>query len=246
MSSRITQRHQRIKFFQAFLRLLAFYRLRFINDNYRIGPGNNIDRPATAKLVQLHINTACILTLDIKCLRVDDHYIYRAVRSKAVDLCQPVRVINKKTNLLTVFLRKMFLCHLKGFINTFANSNTRYDHNIFTPAITLVQLVHGFDVSVCFTDTSLHLYSQIVSALQLIRWFYLVISLYFIDIFQYDAIIQFRHDTLIVPACILYQRTLPLLMPFIDQISRGQIRLAGKHITYCFCRIGLELLMFKL
>ena len=46
MRSRITQRNHRIKLLQVFLCLLTFHRLRFINDQDRIGLRNDINRSA--------------------------------------------------------------------------------------------------------------------------------------------------------------------------------------------------------
>ena len=113
VGSRITQCHQRREFFQVLLSLLSFNRLWLINDNNRIGLCNDINRSSGTKLIQLHINSSGILTLSIKCLRIDYHYTDRIIRRKPVNLCKLRRIIDKETNLLSIFLCKMLLCYLE-------------------------------------------------------------------------------------------------------------------------------------
>ena len=113
MRSRITQCHQRMELFQVLLSLLTFYRLRFINDYNRICLCNDINRSSGAKFIQLHINSSGIFSFRIKCLRINNHYIYEIIRGKSINLCQLRRIIDKETNLLSILFCKMLLCYLK-------------------------------------------------------------------------------------------------------------------------------------
>lgn len=99
------------------------------------------------------------------------------VRCKTVNLCKLSRVVDKETNLFAVFLCKMLLSHLEGFIYTLANRNARYNNDKLTPAIALVELEHCFDVGISFTDTSFHFDSQVVSTFQLVGGFNLISTL---------------------------------------------------------------------
>jgi len=181
MSGGVAQRQQRIKLFQAFLCLLALDRLRLVNDQNRVCLCDNVDWAAGAELVQLHVNASRILTSGVECLRVDDHDIDGAVRRKAVNFRKLCRVVDEEPDLLTVFLREMFLRHLKRLIDALADGNARHDHDELAPTIVLVQLIHGLDVGISLTNTCFHLNGQIVATFQLIRWLDLICALYLLQ-----------------------------------------------------------------
>lgn len=75
----------------------------------------------------------------------------------------------------------MLLRYLEGLIDAFSNGNAGHDHDKLAPTIVLVQLIHGLDVGVGFTDTGLHLNGQVITAFQPLRGFDLVGPLYFLQ-----------------------------------------------------------------
>ena len=189
MSRRITKCHQRIKLLQILLCLLAFYRLRFINNHDRICFCNNINRTTRTELIEFHIDTSRIFSTSIKCLRVDNHYINRGARRKAVNFSKLSRIVNKEANLLTILFCKMLLSYLKWLIYTFTYSYARYNNNELAPTISTVKLIHSFYVCICFTNTGLHFDSQIKSSFQLHRRLNLICSLYCLNMFQNQSIV---------------------------------------------------------
>ena len=88
MRSRIAECHQGIKLHEPLLRLLALYGLRLVNNENRVRLGNDVNRSAAAKLIQLHINPASIFASGIERLGIDDHHIDGTVRGESVNLCK--------------------------------------------------------------------------------------------------------------------------------------------------------------
>ena len=52
----------------------------------------------------------------------------------------------------------------EGLIHTFADSYGWHYNNKLTPAISFVQLKHGFNVCICLADNGFHFNSEIVFA----------------------------------------------------------------------------------
>ena len=189
MGCGIAEGEQWAEFLQTFLGLLAFNGLRFVNNQNRVGLGNNINRAARTELVQFHVNSSGIFALSVECLGIDNHDIDGIIRCKAVNLCQLGRVIDKESDFLAVFFRKMLLGHLKGLIHALTYCDTWYNNDELTPAISTVKLIHCFNVCICFTNTGFHFDSQIKFAFQFHGWLNLIRSLYCIDMFQNQSII---------------------------------------------------------
>ena len=61
----------------------------------------------------------------------------------------------------------MLLCNLEGLIDTFTNSNARHHDNKLAPTIMFIELEHGFDVGISFSDTGFHLDGKIIFPLKL-------------------------------------------------------------------------------
>ena len=200
MGGRIAESHQRMELRQILLRLLPLHGLGLIDDQNRIRLSDDIDRPAGAEFVQLHVDTAGILSSGIKGLGVDDHNIDGAVRCEAINFGQLGRVVDKKTDLFTILFRKMLLGHLERFIHTLADGDAGHHHDELAPAIGAVQLVHGLDVGVGLAHASLHLDSQVVMPLQLVRRFQLVGPLYLLQILQNVSVGELRHDFVVAPS----------------------------------------------
>ena len=243
----IAECQQRAKFFQPFLGLLAFHRLGLVNNQDWIRLCDNINRAAGTKLVQFHVNAPCILPFGVECLGIDDHNIDGAVRRKAVNFRKLCRIVDEEPDLLAVFLRKMLLGHLKGFVNTFSNGDAGYNHDELTPTVVLVQLVHGLDIGIGLADTCLHFNGQVITALQLVRRFDLVGALYLLQMLQNQLFGKLRHNALVAPAGevrVICHRLLAVAS--VHQIGGGQIRLSGENVNDCFCRIRLKFLMFEL
>ena len=183
MSRGVAECQQRAKLFQPFLRLFSFDRLRLVNNQNWVRLCNDVNRATGTELVQLHVNTPCVLTLGIERLRVDNHDIDGAVRCKAVNLRELGRIVDEEPDLLAVFLRKMLLRHLKGLINALADGDARHDHDEFAPTIVLVQFIHGLDVGIRFTNTCFHLNGQIVASFQLFGRLDLIGALHLLQVF---------------------------------------------------------------
>lgn len=143
--------------------------MRLIDNQNRICFCNNVNWATGAKAIQLSeyncsIFVCSFATLQffirinrfIKCLHINYHNIDGTVRCKAVDLSKLRGVIDEETNLLAVFLCKMFLSHLKGFVDALADCDARHNHNELTPTVVFVQLIHGLDVGIGLADTGLH------------------------------------------------------------------------------------------
>ena len=148
MGCGVAEGKQRTEFLQTLLGLLAFNGLRFVNNQNRIGLGNNIDRTAGTEFVQFHVNSSGILALGVECLGVNNHNIDGVIRSEAVNLRKLCGVVDEEANLLPVFLCKMLLGHLEGLVDTFTDSHAQYNHDELTPTVVLVQFIHGFDIGV--------------------------------------------------------------------------------------------------
>ena len=248
----IAQSKQRMKFFQPLFCLRAFDRLWFINNEDRICFGNNIYGAAGAELVQLHINAPCVLALCIERLHVDDHHIDGTVGGKAVDLGQLRGIINKKADLLSVFLGKMLLRHLKGLVHSLPDRYARDNDDELAPSVMFVQLVHGLDVSVRLAHARFHLDSEVILArfrpFQPFGWLELVRPLHLLQIAQNDLIREPGNDRFIAPTGeVLLVRDGHLIVNApVYHISRREIRLPREHIHHGFRRVRLEFLMFEL
>ena len=248
---RIAHGKQRVKFLEAELRLFALDGLRLVDDENRVRLRENVDRPAAAELVQLHINTPRVLAGCVKRLRVDDHDVDRAVRSEAVDFGKLRGVIDEEADFLTVILRKVILRDLKGFIHALADGDARYNHDEFAPAETLVQLEHGFDVGIGFANACFHLDGEVVFAFEVWGRRELIGALNAVDVFQNDGVGQLRHKGLVAKAgvvqflCIGYALPLPIAA-FVHHIGRREEGLACEHVADSLCRICLKFLVFKL
>ena len=189
-----------MKLFQPLFCLRPFDRLRLVDNEDRVCFGNNINWTAGTKLIQLHINAPRIFAFCVERLRIDDHHIDGTIGGKTVDFRQLRGVIDKKAYLLSVFLGKMLLRHLKGLIHTLADGNARHNYDELAPAIMLVQFVHGLDISVSFADASFHFDGQIVSSFQLFRRLDLICPLHLLQVFQNNFIRKFRHYAFIAPS----------------------------------------------
>ena len=188
-----------MKLFQSLFCLHSLDRLRLVDNKDRVCFGYNINGATGTELVQLHINSPRIFAFGVECLRIDNHHVDGTIRGKAVDFRQLRGVIDKKAYLLSVFLSKMLLRHLKGLIYPLADGNARHDHNKLTPTVVLVQFVHGLDVSIGFTDARFHFNGQIVSPFQLFRRLDLICPLHLLQMFQNNFIRKFRHNAFIAP-----------------------------------------------
>ena len=257
VSRGVAECQQRAKFFKPFLRLFSFDRLRLVDNQNRVRFCNNINRATGTELVQLHVNTPRVLTLGIERLIIDNHDIDGTVRRKAVNFRELGGIIDKEPDLLAVFLREMLLCHLKGLINALADSNARHDHDELAPTVVLVQLIHGLDVGIGLADAGLHLNRQIITTFQLVRWLYLIGALHLLQMFQNQLVGKLRHDAFVAPAGRFlfffygYLRRfhtvrLYFLVASVYHIGRREVRLPGKDVNDCFCRIRLKFLMFEL
>ena len=141
----------------------------------------------------------------------------------------------------------MFLCHLKGLVNTFADCYAWHDNYKFAPTIVLVKLIHCFDVCICFADAGFHFDRQIITPLQLFGRLYLICALNFPYVFKDSRIIKPRHNAFIAPTGeVRVIRDRLLTIAPVHHVGRREVRLSGKGINDGFCRVGLEFLMFKL
>ena len=151
----------------------------------------------------------------------------------------------------------MFLRHLKGLINTLADGNARHDHNELAPAVVLVQLIHGLNVGIGLADAGLHFNRQVVATFQLIRRLDLISTLHLLQMFQNQLVGKLRHNAFVAPAGRFlfffygYLRRfltvrLYFLVASVYHIGRREVRLSGKDVNNCFCRIRLKFLMFEL
>ena len=248
MRSGVTQRQKRTKLFQPFLCLRSFDRLRLVNNKDRICFGDNVNGAAGTELVQLHINAASVFPFGVERLRIDDHHVDGTIRSKAVDLGQLRGIIDKEANLLSVFLGKMLLRHLKGLIHALADGDTRHHDDELAPAVVLVQFVHGLDVSISFADARLHFDGQVVVSFQLFRRLDLICPLHLLQMFQNDFVGKFRHDTLVAPAGKIFFVRNRLLIPSasVHEISGREVWLPCKHVHDGFGGVCLEFLVLEL
>ena len=229
----IAQRKERLELFEAFLGLLALHTLRLVDDQNRIRLCNNIDGLAAAERVELFVNDALILA-GIERLHVDDHDVDRAVGCKAVYLRQAVRIVDKKADFLVVFACKMLLCGLERFIDALADGDGRHDDDELAPAVTLVQLIHRFDVGIGFARAGFHFNREIDTRPgQLVRGFEPVSALHRAQIVQQLPICQIRHERLITEADLgiigayLHARQIAK----IAAIRHRAVRLAAEHIA---------------
>ena len=249
MGSGITQRHQRMEFFETLLGLSTLHRLRLVNNQDRIRLGDDINRSAAAEFIQLHVNPTGVLAFGIERLRIDDHDVDGAIRSKAVNLCELCRIVDEEANLLAVFLSKVFLRHLEGLVDAFTDSNRWNNNDELAPAVVLVQLIHRFDVGVCFADAGLHLNGQVESPFQLRRRRDQVCTLNLLNVFQNQMVIEFRNQFRIRPAGEVFRfghACLVIAQAFVHHVGRRQIGLTRKNIHHSLRSICLELLMLEL
>ena len=249
MRGGIAQRQERTELFQPLFCLHTFDRLRLINNEDRICFGDDVDRFAGAELVQLHINAPRVLTFGVERLRIDDHHIDGTVGGKAVDFRQLRGIVDEEADLLSVFLGKMFLRHLKGLVHSLSDRYTRYNDNKLAPSVMLVQLVHCLDICVRLAYPGLHLYGQVVMSFQLLGRLDLICPLHLLQVFQNDFVRKFGHDMLIAPTgevVVFSNGLLPKSRPLVHHIGRRKIRLTREHVHHGFRRVRLELLMLEL
>ena len=64
--------------------------------------------------------------------------------------------VDEVADFLSVFLGKMFLCHLEGLIDAFADGNAGDYDDEFAPTIGAVQFVHCLYIGICFAHSGLH------------------------------------------------------------------------------------------
>ena len=143
----------------------------------------------------------------------------------------------------------MFLCDLQRLIHALTNGNTWNDYDKLAPAVSLVQLVHGLDVGIRFSDTCFHFDRQVEMPLQLFRRLDLIGTLNFLQVFQNHFIAEFRDDFLICPACELLVgigQEFILIRPPVDHIGRCEIGLSCENVNDCLCGICLKFLMLEL
>ena len=141
----------------------------------------------------------------------------------------------------------MLLRHLKGLINALADGNARHDHNELAPTVVLVQFVHGLNVGIGLADAGLHFNRQIITTFQLVRRLDLIGALHLLQMFQNQLVGKLRHDTFVTPAGevrVIRERLLTIAP--VHHVGRREVRLSGKDVNNCFCRIRLKFLMFEL
>ena len=252
MSGRITQRQQWVEGSQPFFRLLSLYALRLVDDQNGIRLGDDVNRTAGAKLIEFHINAPRVFAAGIEGLRIDNHDVDRAVRSKAVDLRKLGRIVDKETDLLPVLRGEMVLRHLKRFVYAFADGDARHYDDKLTPTIVLVQLVHGLDIRIGLAYACFHLNGQIELAglrrFNFFRRFNLIRPLDLSQTFQNHRVGKLRHDGLVAPAhkLILVQKGRLIVGAPVHHVRRREIGLSSKNVYDGFRRICLKFLMFKL
>ena len=247
VGSRVAQGDHRVELFHPLFGLLALHRLRFINNQNRVRLCNNVNGPTGTELVQLHINTAGIFAFGIERLRIDDHDIDGTIRGKAVDFRQLCGVVDKEADLLAVLFCKVILCDLKRFIHTLTDGNTGHDHDKLTPAVMLVQLIHGLDIGVGFADTCFHLNGKVIVSLQLLGRLNLVGALDFLQVLQTHTVVQLWYNMFIAPACeACFHISLVNAPAVVDAVICGQVGLARKDVHHGFCGICLKFLVFEL
>ena len=247
VSRGIAQRQKRIELLQPLLRLLALDGLRLVDDQDRVGLGDNVDRPAGAELVQLHVNAPRVLSPGVERLRIDDHGVDRAVRGKTVDFSELGGVVDKETDLPAVLLGEVFLRHVERLVNALADRDAGNDDDELAPAVMLVQFVHRLDVRIRLADARLHLDRQIVASFQLSGGGDPVRPLNFVQLLQNTIVGKSRHNALVAPARVIFLlRQAPLIIDApIHQIRRREVRLSGKNVDDRLGRVGLKLLTLE-
>lgn len=128
----------------------------------------------------------------------------------------------------------MLLCGLERFIDAFADSDGRHDDDELAPAVTLVQLIHRFDVGIGFARAGFHLDGKIDAwPGQLVRGFQAVPALHRAQVVQQPPVCQIRHERLITEADLgiigayLHARQIAK----IAAIRHRAVRLAAEHIA---------------
>ena len=238
-----------MEFLQTFLRLLAFDRLRLVDNQNRIRLGDDINRSAGTELVELHVNASRVLSAGVKRLRIDNHHIDGAVGGKTIYLSKLRGVVDEKAYLLPVFLGKVVLRHLKRLVNALADGDRRHDHDELRPTVGLIQLVHGLDVGIGFSDAGLHLDGQVVFAFELLGRLDLPITLDLPDMLKYLSVGQFWHDLCVRPArevIVLVHAELIGSGSSIHHVGGREVWLPGKDIHDGFGGVSLKLLMLEL
>ena len=247
MGCGISQGQQRAELFQPLFRLFALDRLRLVDNQNRVRLGDDINRAAGAELIQLHVNAPRILALGIERLRIDNHHIDCAIRREAVDFRELCGIIDEEANLLAIFLGKMLLRHLKGFIDALTDGDARHNHDELAPPVMLVQLIHGFDIGIGFADAGFHFDGQVIVSLQPFGRLNLVSALHLLQPLQNQLVGKLRHNALVAPAGeVRVIHDCLLTIALVHHIAGREIRLSGKDVHNGFRRIGLELLMLKL
>ena len=129
----------------------------------------NIDRTPGTEFVEFHGNTAGILATCIKGLAIDNHCIYRAIGSKAVNLGKLCRVIDKVADFFAVILCKMIFSYLERFVHALPNRDAWHNDDELAPAVAFVELVHRLYIGVCFTNTGFHFDGEVIVAFEFLR-----------------------------------------------------------------------------
>ena len=244
----VAQGKERVELFQALLGLLALHALGLIDDQDGIGLCNDINGLAAAEGVQLFVNDPLVLA-GVERLHIDDHHIDGAVRSEAVHLGEPVGGVDEEPDLLAILSGKVLLGGLEGLVDALPDSHRRYHDDELAPAVSGVELVHGFDISIGLAGASLHLNGQIdTRPCQRLRRFQTVPALNRLQIFQDILIGQLRHQWMVPEAGIRHVQV-SLDIGHITQIQAvggGAHGLAVEHIAdRCSC-LRLKGLVFEL
>lgn len=160
MRGRVTQDHQRLELGQRLHGGGAFHLLRLIENQDRSVGGDHVDGPSRLEVVQLVIDTPVIGTPGIERLNVHHHHVDAGIRRKALQLVQPLGVVDEEARLLAVALGEMIRRDLQGLLHPLANGDGRHHDDELRPAVTLVQLENSLDVAVGLARTGFHLHVQ--------------------------------------------------------------------------------------
>ena len=196
----VAKGHQRMKFLQTFLGLPALYRLRFVDNQNRIGTGNDVDGAAGAKFVHPQVNPPGVLPTGVEGLGVDDHHADGTAGGEAFHLRETAGVVDEKLNFFAVILREMLLRDLKGLVDALPYGDAGNHHDELAPPVVLVQFKHGFDIGIGLAHAGFHLNGQIVPPLQSGGGFNLISPLNLVQMFQDYRVAQLRYHRFIAPA----------------------------------------------
>ena len=222
--------------------------MRFVNNEDRIGLGNNINGFSAAEFIQFHINTAGISTFGIESLTIDDHTVYGTILSKVRNIRQLAGIVDKEPYLFPVFIIEMVLRDLERLIDPFSDGNAGNYNDKFAPSVKFIQLVNGFDIGVGFTDTRFHFDSEIDSGTdQRIGRLYLLIPLHFLNTGKHYFRSKITSQEFVGKTTFFKKFSLPIDgFAGINHIRVRSERLTGKNIANRPCCIRLKFLMFEL